>query len=88
MTTDPARVRTKEDIMTDENTTPEPDPIDESAFEIDEEAGTVATTVGSLGNPGSVDDDPEDVEESSVATEVGTLGWPEGAENEEGTGPE
>jgi hypothetical protein len=66
--------------MTDETTTP--DPIDESKFEIDEEAGTVATVVGSLGE---VDTTELDDEGTSVATEVGSLGWPEGAENEEGT---
>lgn len=71
--------------MTDENT--QPDPIDESKFEIDEDANTVATVVGSLGNPGSVEAD-EDDEDTSIATEVGSLGWPEGAENEEGTGPD
>jgi hypothetical protein len=69
--------------MTDENTTP--DAIDESKFEIDEEAGTVATTVGSLGD---VDTTEQDDEGTSIATEVGSLGWPEGAENEPRTGPD
>lgn len=59
----------------------------EATFEVDEEAGTVTTKVGSLGNPGSVKAD-EDDEDTSVATEVGSLGWPEGAENEPGTGPD
>lgn len=73
--------------MSDETTTPEePDAIDESPYEIDEDAHSIATMVGSLGNPGSVEnEDEDDGTENTVATEVGVLGWPEGAENEEGT---
>jgi hypothetical protein len=68
--------------MSDETTT---DPIDESKFEIDEDAHTVATVVGSLGD---VDTTEQEGEDTSVATEVGSLGWPEGAENQERTGPD
>jgi hypothetical protein len=67
------------------NETPS-DPVAESPFEIDEEAHTVATIVGSLGEV-DTSDTGTDPEGTYVATEVGTLGWPEGAENEEGTGP-
>jgi hypothetical protein len=63
------------------------DPVAESAYEIDEDEGTVATVVGSLGNPGSVEAD-EDDEDRAVVTEVGALGWPEEAENEPLTGPD
>ena len=68
--------------MSDETTAP--DPIDESKFEIDEEASTVATIVGSLGD---VDTTEQEGEDTSLATEVGSLGWPEGAENEQNIGP-
>jgi len=70
--------------MSDE-TTPAPDPVAESKFEIDEDAHTVATVVGSLGE---VDTTTTEDEGTSVATEVGSLGWPEGAENEPRTGPD
>jgi hypothetical protein len=68
--------------MSDETTT---DPIDESKFEIDEDAHTVATVVGSLGD---VDTTEQEGEDASLATEVGSLGWPEGAENEPNVGPD
>lgn len=65
---------------------PAPDPVAASPFLIDEEASTVSTMVGS--HVPQDEPDEVDVEDTTVATEVGTLGWPEGAENEEGTGPE
>ena len=64
-------------------------PIENPDFLIDEDAGTVATFVGAVGNPGRIEDDSdEDITERSVTTHVGDVGWPEGAENKEGTGPE